>query len=185
MRISRTERIMFLLIGIISLLMIGNIGLFLRMNQLQTRIVNLIEPFERPQGLDVGSKAPTFSLADENGKEFSLSDYLGTNLMLAFFSTNCPQCQSMYPVVAEFVDENNEITFLMISRGSPDVHRQIVRKYEYNFPILNGNDDVFEKYMVPGTPWFYFLDYEGMVVHQGTGNSLEDLERLIGGEASS
>ncbi len=35
--------------------------------------------------LDVGKKAPNFTLLDQNGNEVSLSDFLGTKVVLWFF----------------------------------------------------------------------------------------------------
>ena len=35
--------------------------------------------------LDVGKKAPNFTLPDQNGNEVSLRDFLGTKVVLWFF----------------------------------------------------------------------------------------------------
>ena len=35
--------------------------------------------------LDVGKKAPNFTLPDQNGNKVSLSDFLGTKVVLWFF----------------------------------------------------------------------------------------------------
>ena len=43
--------------------------------------------------LEVGMKAPDFTLMDQNGQEIRLSDYLGKKIVLYFYSRdNTPGC---------------------------------------------------------------------------------------------
>ncbi len=51
---NRTQALLLMLIGVVILLMLANVGLFLRMNQLQREVLAALEPLQAmrwPQGL--------------------------------------------------------------------------------------------------------------------------------------
>lgn len=89
-----------MLMGVVILLMVGIVGLFLRMNQLQREVLAALEPLQtmqRPQGLEIGTEAPAFTLPDTAGQKVSLSDFAGQRVLLAFSSVRCSHCTAMYP----------------------------------------------------------------------------------------
>ena len=43
-------------------------------------------------GLPLGTEAPTFALADLEGQERTLDDYLGEPFVIGFFNTDCGYC---------------------------------------------------------------------------------------------
>lgn len=69
---SRTETLLLMLMGIVILLMAANVGLFLRMNQLQREVLAALKPYQEltrgPSGLEVGAPAPPFSLRNTEGE---------------------------------------------------------------------------------------------------------------------
>ena len=72
---SKTDVWILMLMGIVILLMVANIGLFIRMNQLQNQVLAALEPLRAmrmPQGLEIGAKAPDFTLPDTEGRTVSL-----------------------------------------------------------------------------------------------------------------
>ncbi len=102
--------------------------------------------------LDVGIKAPDFTLPDEEGREHSLSSYLGKKVILYFYpKDNTPGCTAqacgfseLYP---DFMDENAII--LGVSKDSIKSHKKFKEKYNLKFTLLSDeNLDVIQKYDV-------------------------------------
>jgi len=74
---TRTQVLLLTLMGVVILLMVANIGLFLRMNQLQREVLAAMKPYQEitrgPSGLEVETPAPPFSLRNTEGEMVSLS----------------------------------------------------------------------------------------------------------------
>ncbi len=184
---SRTETLLLLLMGIVLLLMVAIAGLFLRMTQLQRQVLAALEPFQQmsgPEGLKAGTQAPAFALTDTEGRMMSLTDWAGQKVLLAFSSTQCPACKAMYPHLKAFSEGNQDIRVVMVSRGSVEENRQLAEAQGFGFPVLNWEDAVAGDYQVPGTPFFYVLDGQGVIVNAGFASTLAQLETLVeaGGE---
>jgi len=82
--------------------------------------------------LTIGTKAPEFSLPDENGTVRNLSDYEGKKLILYFYpKDNTPGCSAqacgfgeLYP---QFVEKGVEV--VGISKDSVASHKKFKDKY--------------------------------------------------------
>jgi len=175
----KTETLMLMLLGVVILLMVANLGLFVRMNQLQSLVIQSLEPFQRPIGLEVGTRAPLFTLTDTEGRSVALQNFSGRQVLLAFSSTVCPACQQIYPALKDFQELHPDIAVLLILRGSQEDNATLVRKEGLTFPVLNGQDGVVREYQVPAFPFFYLLDEQGNVASRGIALSLEQLESLV------
>lgn len=55
-----------------------------------------------PQGLAVGTQAPTLKLPDLSGREINLADFRGRETVLLFWNTGCGFCQQMLPQIKEW-----------------------------------------------------------------------------------
>ncbi len=175
----QTGTLMLMLLGVVILLMVANLGLFIRMNQLQSLVIQSLEPFQRPMGLKVGTQAPLFTLSDTAGQFVSLRDFSGKRVLLAITSTTCPACSQIYPILKDFQELHPDIAVLLISRGSQEDNATLVRKEELTFPVLNGQDELIREYQVPAFPFFYLLDEQGNIASRGIALSLEQLENLV------
>src|SRR5690242_11067946 len=51
---------------------------------------------EKPAAAQVGTKAPLFSLSDQNGKMVNLGDYAGKFVVLEWWNNECPVVQRHY-----------------------------------------------------------------------------------------
>ena len=72
----------------------------------------------------------------------------------------------------------------MISQSSVEENRQLVQDQGFAFPVLpaSGWDDpAMVEYAVPGTPFFYVIDEEGLVANADFANTLEQLKALVEG----
>lgn len=175
----KTDTLILMLMGVVILLMVANLSLFVRMNQLQSHVIQALQPFQRPAGLAVGTQAPPFNLVDTEGRMVSLQEFSGKRVLLVFSSTTCPACQQMYPFLKHFHEVHPDITVLMISRGSEEENQLLAQDERLTFPILAWQDRVAKAYQVPGVPFFYLIDSRGMIASKGIASSLEQLEELV------
>ena len=100
---------------------------------------------------------------------------------LVFSSTQCPACIEMYPHLGAFSEREEDVQVVMISRGSADENRQLVEERGFGFPVLTWDDGVARDYQVPGTPFSYVIDGQGMITNAGFAGTFEQLEGLVMG----
>ena len=90
--------------------------------------------------LEIGMKAPDFTLCDKNGKAVSLSDFLGKKVVLYFYPRdNTPGCTRQACAFAgaynAFREKNVEV--IGISRDSVASHVKFAEKYSLPFTLLS------------------------------------------------
>lgn len=90
--------------------------------------------------LEVGMKAPDFTLADKDGKSVSLSDFLGKKVVLYFYPRdNTPGCTrqacAFAGSYAQFREKNVEV--IGISKDSVASHVKFAEKYSLPFILLS------------------------------------------------
>src|SRR5579859_2008683 len=93
--------------------------------------------------LNVGDKAPDFSLVSGSGKKTSLKDFRGQNLVLYFYpKADTPGCTVE---ANQFRDASKELTKAKtsvagVSADSPEALQKFRDKYQLNFPLLSDPD---------------------------------------------
>ena len=90
--------------------------------------------------LEVGTKAPDFTLSDQNGNVHSLSDYRGKKVILYFYpKDNTPGCTKQACGFAERYPKFTEkgAVILGISKDSVASHKKFEEKYGLPFTILS------------------------------------------------
>lgn len=102
--------------------------------------------------VEVGQKAPLFTLPDQNGEMVSLESYCGQKVILYFYPRdNTPGCTRQAQAFAAeheaFVQKGAVV--LGISKDSVSSHQKFAAKYELPFRILSDPDhQVLEAYGV-------------------------------------
>lgn len=89
--------------------------------------------------VSVGSKAPNFTLPDQNGKEHTLADYKGKWVLLYFYpKDDTPGCTKEACTIRDNWNAFKKagITVLGVSKDSIKSHAKFVTKYELPFTIL-------------------------------------------------
>ena len=89
--------------------------------------------------LEVGSKAPNFTLQDKDGKSVSLSDFLGKKVVLYFYpKDNTPGCTRQACAFAGAYDEfvSRGVQIIGISKDSVASHEKFAQKYSLPFILL-------------------------------------------------
>jgi peroxiredoxin len=102
--------------------------------------------------IEVGQKAPEFTLKDQNMKEVSLKDFHGKNIVLAFYPLDfSPVCSKEHACFkddfSQFKGVNAEV--LGISVDSAWAHKAFAEKLGINYSLLadfHPKGDVAKKY---------------------------------------
>lgn len=90
--------------------------------------------------LEVGVKAPGFTLPDQNGKQVSLSDYLGKKVVLYFYPRdNTPGCTRQACAFAQNYSgfRNLDAVVIGISKDSAASHLKFAQKFDLPFVLLS------------------------------------------------
>jgi peroxiredoxin Q/BCP len=113
-----------------------------------------------------GKKAPSFKLKDKDGKEISLSDFKGKNVVLYFYpKDNTSGCTAE---ACNFRDEfpkfsNLNAVIIGISPDSSESHKKFADKYELPFILLSDPEKkVLEAYGVWKEKSMYGRKYMGV-----------------------
>ena len=93
--------------------------------------------------LEIGTKAPDFSLPDQNGEIHSLEEYKGKKVILYFYPRdNTAGCTKQACGFAErypqFLEKNAVV--LGVSKDSVAPHKKFEEKYELPFTLLSDTE---------------------------------------------
>ena len=90
--------------------------------------------------LEVGTKAPAFTLPDKNGNPVSLSDFAGKRVVLYFYPRdNTPGCTRQACAFAQNYDAFKElgVEVIGVSKDTAASHEKFAAKYELPFILLS------------------------------------------------
>lgn len=116
--------------------------------------------------LEVGKKAPQFTLPDSDGINVALKDYFGQKVLLYFYpKDNTSGCTQEACDFRDSLAEFNKIktVVLGVSKDSQSSHIKFRDKYDLNFPLLSDVDTkVIQKYEVWKEKSMYGKKYMGV-----------------------
>ena len=102
--------------------------------------------------LEVGTKAPVFTLPDQNGNSVTLSDFLGKKVVLYFYpKDNTPGCTKQACAFAGAYEQfkSKDIAVIGVSKDSTASHVKFAEKYNLPFLLLSDPEhQVIEAYGV-------------------------------------
>ena len=153
--------------------------------------------------LEVGTKAPDFTLPDKNGESVSLKDFAGKKVVLYFYpKDNTPGCTRQACAFAQNYGEfkNRDVAVIGVSKDSAASHVKFAEKHDLPFILLSDTElqaiqayDVWKEKKVCGKVGMgvvrttYVIDEQGVIekampkVKPDT-NAAEILAYLYGGE---
>lgn len=114
------------------------------------------------------------------GKTVDLASLKNKVVVLTFWSTRCPICQSEIPQLNRLAAGNAkdaDIVFLAATTESEDIVEAFVRNNPFNFTILPDSFGLLLKYadrdaqgrLSMGFPAYYLIDRSGYVRYQASG----------------
>jgi peroxiredoxin Q/BCP len=117
--------------------------------------------------LKSGSKAPAFSLENQDGKKVKLSDFKGKKVLLFFYpKANTPGCTKQACSVSTSLKDLKKlgVESLGISPDLPDKQSKFDLKYRLGFPLLSDADNkVAKAYGAWGEKSMYGKKYMGII----------------------
>lgn len=122
------------------------------------------------ESLQVGKKAPDFTLKTYDGKTVKLSDLKGKRVLLNFWASWCGPCEEEMPVMQKVYEElkEDQVEFvavnMTIGKETIESATQFVKQFGLTFPVpLDIEGEVMKLYEVYGLPTSYFIDSDGVI----------------------
>lgn len=137
--------------------------------------------------------APEFSLKDSSGKTVKLSDYRGKVVLLNFWATWCPPCQTEIPWFVDFQKQYKDRGFAILGVSLDEEGWNAVRPYaarkNLNYEVMIGGEDVAQLYGgVNALPSTFIIDRQGRIANSHTGLAAkntyqQEIVQLLGSPA--
>jgi len=126
-------------------------------------------------GVDVGDKAPSFTLKDSAGNAVSLSDYKGKVVVLEWVNPDCPFVKRHYQEgsmknLTSAYSESGMVWLTINSTNYMDqaANAAFAKKEGIGWPILVDQDGtVGHTYGAATTPHMFIIDTSGKVAYEG------------------
>jgi Peroxiredoxin len=150
--------------------------------------------------LQIGQKAPEFSLLSTDGKIYSLRDFEHHKYLVLFFTCNhCPYVVGSDEITRQAAEKYapKGVKFVGINSNSPNTYEEddyehmVSRMNKYHFPWLylwDSTQDVARNYGALRTPHFFVFNEKRELVYTGRGvdnpretekMTVNDLDRVL------
>lgn len=120
----------------------------------------------------VGLQAPNFTIQDEKGKEWKLSDYKGKVVLLDFWGFWCPTCVDELPELREYNDALKGKDFVMIGMNTdndidgPELTKKLAESpVNWRQGIVTEDHELVKDYHVRTFPTKVLIDKTGKIVY--------------------
>jgi peroxiredoxin len=129
----------------------------------------------------IGSKAPDFSLKDQDGKDVKLADYAGKIVVLEWVNPGCPFVQRHYKLNTMSTLANKykakDVVWLAINStnySTADENKNWRTQHNLEYPILlDFPGTVGKAYGASNTPHMYIINKDGTLAYKGGIDSQE------------
>ena len=129
--------------------------------------------------LDLGTRAPDFTLPDAYGNPVGLAEFAGAPAtVIVFMCNHCPYVKHLKTALAEFAHEyqTREVAVIGINSNDAETHPEDGREamvrdiaaFSYSFPyLIDATQEIARAYRAACTPDFYVFDAELRLVYRG------------------
>ncbi|MBW7652049.1 redoxin domain-containing protein [Anoxybacillus sp. ST4] len=129
---------------------------------------HMIERQTVTTGIQIGMKAPDFSLETIDGKTVQLSQFHGKIVIVNFWATWCPPCRAEMPDMQTFYEKyHNQVEIVAVNvmvRDSREKVSQFIKDYRLTFPVvLDVDGHVMKQYEIQPIPTSFIIDRQGMI----------------------
>jgi len=122
-----------------------------------------------------GYRVPPFSLPGfPDSKPISLADFQGKAVLINFWASWCPPCQSETPdLVKAFAKYGDKVQFVGVNLSSQDSLQDVtafIKKYGVEYPVvLDTKGTVAQQFQTMAIPTSFFVNREGIIVERYVG----------------
>jgi len=132
-------------------------------------------PYDIPIGNRAGERAPAFALLDPTGETIQLADYIGSVVLVEFWSSSCSACQAAMPHLEalreEFADRGFVVITISINRNVEGEWQYLAQNGFTQFVALREVDPVArptkEAYGITVIPHAFLIDQRGVIFFTG------------------
>lgn len=148
-------------------------------------LLSACDPGQRNGSLQVGDKAPDFTVTDMKGGEISLHACTGHPVILRFWSTDCIYCRADTPIFNEYFnkykDKGLKVVYLNTGASQEEIS-QFVSDLAIPFPVvMDGGGTVASLYRVKVVPQTIVIDPDQKIVAAVLGGvGKAELQKLLG-----
>jgi peroxiredoxin len=124
-------------------------------------------------------QAEKFTATSMAGKKVELASLKGKIVLLTFWSSRCPICQSEIPNLNRLAVDyaNKDVVFLAATMERENIVESFVTNNPFNFTILPNSFDLVLKYadrdaqgrLSMGFPAYYLIDRSGYIQYRDSG----------------
>jgi len=114
--------------------------------------------------LQLGDRAPAFTLYDQNGQKWRLTDHPNSRIALFFYpKANTSGCTEQAVGLRDLLPKIGGVEVVGVSPDSPEKQAAWAEKHRLSFPLLSDPEHkVARKYFVFGPKKLYGREYEGI-----------------------
>lgn len=118
-----------------------------------------------PEDVTVGNHAPTFSLKALDGSTVTSDSLKGNPVVLNFWATWCQPCLSEIPELKELASTSKvKIVGIALDEDGVKTIKPFVEKNGINYPVLVGDQEVFQRFNGVGIPYTLVLDSSQRII---------------------
>ena len=121
-------------------------------------------------GVNVGQRAPDFTITLDNGETVKLSDLRGRVVLLNFWGTWCPPCRREMPDFQALYEDYEDKGFVILALAELDTPENVAQFREEMrltfWMALDEDQRINDLYSIPGQPASLLIDQDGIIVYQ-------------------
>ncbi len=141
--------------------------------------------------VNIGEKAPEFTLPDYNGKKVNLIDFKGKVVLVEFWASWCIPCRESIPYLNSIYQRYKDRDFVLLGINVDESNhaekiKSFATEYGIKYKILFSDDLTARLYNVSAIPVGYLLDKDQIVVNKYFGHNpklekdiSDDIRRLL------
>lgn len=135
--------------------------------------VSIQRRIDQNKKLRLNAEAPDLVLPDSSGKTVSFKDAGGRKVLVVFYSSSCPHCQTMLPLISDMYKKqrSKEVEVLAVSMDTDrNEWLSFIRKNKFDW--LNVSDlkgwegKAIEDYYIYATPTMFLLDQSRRILER-------------------
>ncbi|MGG7077035.1 TlpA family protein disulfide reductase [Clostridium sardiniense] len=187
---NEKKRLIYIIIVFVALIAIGGVSYKYLSNKYSKNEIENQMPKQGSVGneannnIDNVTKAPDFTVYNEEGKAVKLSDYKGKKAVVVnFWASWCPPCKYEMPYFQKAEDKykGKDVEILMVnltdgSRETKKTALEFIKESKYNMNVLFDTElNAADVYGIQALPRTLFIDKDGNLVNDHTGLITQDM----------